>query len=325
MMKIVLLICLLALFGVTLSIEYKCNRRATCGCSKRSTAVLTKIVGGEPVDQANPWGWIGSLRRDNVHSCGASLLTPWFAITAAHCVEDIESLSTLSINFGITNIYHIGQLRNIVEIFKHWHYNRTSSTNDLALLRLDEPVDVVNSDVSVICLPRQSEFNLRLAEYPPIGVNLVAIGWGRLDYFDLMFSTVLQQVTLRSVGSAEPFCAKQNLSREVQFCAGYPDGGRDTCKGDSGGPLMLFKNGRWQLIGVTSTGGICGSPDTPGIYTRIAYYDSFIHQIINVDNAPRPILKQGHVELPFISNSKSFYQNSFIELALLLLLFLFFL
>ena len=311
MMKFLLLACLLSVFDVTLSIEYKCNRRATCGCSKRSTAILTKIVGGEPVDEANPWRWIGSLRRDNVHSCGASLVTPWFAITAAHCLEDIQSLSTLSLNFGVTDLSYTGQLRNIVEIFKHPYYVPHPLANDLALLRLDEPIDTTNSDVSVICLPKPSEFNLRLAEYPPVGVNLVAIGWGTLDYFDPLFSPILRQVTLRSVGSTEAFCEKKNLSKASQFCAGYPEGGRDTCKGDSGGPLMLFKNGRWQLIGVTSTGGVCGMPNTPGVYTRIAYYDSFINEIINTGSAFRPLLKQAQVELPPLSNSNAFYPKSF--------------
>jgi secreted trypsin-like serine protease len=120
-------------------------------------------------------------------------------------------------------------------------------------------------------------------------------------------------VTLQAIARTDASCTDMINNDTVQFCAGYPDGGRDTCKGDSGGPLMLFKNGRWQLIGLTSYGGICGSPGFPGIYTRIAYYDLYIEQIINSNNTFLTYPKQIDVNITSYSNTETFYRKSKIE------------
>jgi secreted trypsin-like serine protease len=76
---------------------------------------------------------------------------------------------------------------------------------------------------------------------------------------------------------------------------------------------MLFKDDRWQLVGITSYGGICGSPGFAGVYTRIAYYVSFIQEIINSNDTYVPNLKQINVDNKAGSNSETFYQKSKIE------------
>jgi secreted trypsin-like serine protease len=320
MMIIVGVLYLLSLFDVATSVDYICDRRASCGCSKQVTAILTKIVGGEPVGIPHSWGWMASLRRDSMHSCGASLLTPWFVITAAHCLDDIESLSRITLNFGTIDYLTIGELRSITKMIIHPLYDQTLKTNDLAILRLNKPIDLIKSNISCICLPERSEFDLRsVAQYPPVGVNLIAIGWGMTSFAMRLPSPVLRQVTLQSMDPNEVACTNQINDDVLQFCAGYPEGGRDTCRGDSGGPLMLFTNGRWQLTGITSYGGICGSPETAGIYTRVAYYDSFIQEIIQSNETLVPNTKDTDGNIERSSNTNSIYQKASVELPFFLL------
>jgi secreted trypsin-like serine protease len=330
-MLIVFILYLFALFDVTTPTDYTCDHDAICGCSKQSTITISKIIGGEPDNILHSWGWIASLRRNKIHSCGASLLAPWYAITAAHCVFDITSLSHLSLNFGITNLATIGQLRNVTKVYIHPLFDQQLLTNDLAILRLNKAIDLNNSDISTICLPNTSEFNLDLAEYPPTGVNLIAIGWGITEPFTELPSPILRQVTLQAMASNDTSCTNTINDDIRQFCAGYSEGGKDTCKGDSGGPLMFFQNGRWQLTGLTSYGGICGSPGFAGVYTRVAYYDSYIQEIINsndsyiqevVNSNDTYIITSKDIDEANIpgSNTERFYQKSKIEFVFMFIL-----
>ena len=62
------------------------------------------------------------------------------------------------------------------------------------------------------------------------------------------------------------------------MCAGLPEGGKDACGGDSGGPLLVKRNEdpTWYQIGIVSHGYGCGLPDSPGIYTIVADYLDWI-------------------------------------------------
>lgn len=64
--------------------------------------------------------------------------------------------------------------------------------------------------------------------------------------------------------------------RDTQLCAGGLRG-KDTCSGDSGGPLMKRIKSSYYLYGIVSFGpSKCGTKDVPGVYTSVVKYIEWI-------------------------------------------------
>jgi len=53
------------------------------------------------------------------------------------------------------------------------------------------------------------------------------------------------------------------------ICAAVPEGGKDSCNGDSGGALVLKKSGKH--VGILPWGAGCESKIFPGVYTNTAH------------------------------------------------------
>ena len=105
-------------------------------------------------------------------------------------------------------------------------------------------------------------------------------------------SETLQYVKLPVVEQAE--CEASYASRSLaynitrnMFCAGFYEGGRDTCLGDSGGAFVMQDEGqqRWAVFGLVSWGGPedCGSQRVYGVYTRVSNYISWILTHLDTD------------------------------------------
>lgn len=54
-------------------------------CGRKYAGISTQIVGGEPAEEY-AWPWQVAMLENGEHICGASLIDPWWIITAAHCV-----------------------------------------------------------------------------------------------------------------------------------------------------------------------------------------------------------------------------------------------
>ncbi|XP_015422493.1 PREDICTED: transmembrane protease serine 9 [Myotis davidii] len=242
-------------------------------CGLAPVAALTRIVGGSAAGLGE-WPWQVSLwLRRREHRCGAVLVAERWLLSAAHCFDVYGDPKQWVAFLGTPFLSGAeGQLERVARIYKHPFYNLYTLDYDVALLELAGPVHRSRL-VRPICLPEP-------APRPPNGARCVITGWGSVREGGSM-ARQLQKAAVRLL--SEQACRRyypvQISSR--MLCAGFPQGGVDSCSGDAGGPLACREpSGQWVLTGVTSWGYGCGRPHFPGVYTRVAAVRGWITQNI---------------------------------------------
>ncbi|CAF0921615.1 unnamed protein product [Adineta steineri] len=274
------LFCLFSIFQATHQTSYPCDPNASCGCSQFPVNAYARIVNGEDAGY-NTWSWAVSLEVGD-YLCGGTIIDESYIVTAAHCLDHNLRPSDIKVHAGSLKVME-GTQRSVSQFYMHPSYNKAEHTNDIALIKLDRPLDLSNRDLAKICLPKIASTS---EEYPVASTPLLTVGWGTLSSGGDI-SRTLQQVTVRAVGAETTYCQYVIKNPMLQLCAGImPAGGKDTCQGDSGGPLMMFNSKQeWELVGVVSYGKGCGLPRFPGVYTRVSSYLDWINQTIQ-HNSP---------------------------------------
>ncbi|XP_046634892.1 serine proteinase stubble-like isoform X2 [Daphnia pulicaria] len=258
------------------------NYREVCGRPKYQYP-SARIVGGTTT-QYGQWPWQVSLRQWRtatfLHKCGAALLNENWAITAAHCVDNVQP-DDLLLRMGeydlATDEEEYPYIERKVQIVaSHPQFDSRTFEYDLALLRFYDPVRF-QPNIVPICLPPPSEVDF-------VGRTAYVTGWGRL-YEDGPLPSKMQQVSVPVINNTD--C--ENMYRRAGYvehipnifiCAGYADGKRDSCEGDSGGPMVIQEEQSWVLAGVISWGIGCAEANQPGVYTRISEFREWIDKII---------------------------------------------
>lgn len=247
--------------------------QASCG-AKNGDQDANRIVGGITTQQGE-WPWIAGLFNAGRHICGGSLIDDRHILTAAHCVAQMNSwdVARLTVRLGDYDIKTPHEVRHIEKrvkrVVRHRGFDMRTLYNDVAILTLNEPVEF-SETVRPVCLP--SGANLY------VGKKATVIGWGSLREGGVAPGK-LQQVTIpiwsngvckQKYGSAAPGGIVDSF-----LCAG--EANRDSCSGDSGGPLMV-NDGRWTQVGIVSWGIGCGKGQYPGVYTRVTHFLPWIYK-----------------------------------------------
>ncbi len=237
-----------------------------------SETVTPYIIGGNTAGSTD-WPWMTALvyKSDVQVFCGGSLIAKDWVLTAAHCVVG-KTGAALEALINRANVLSTqGERIAIKQTVIHPAYNSVTQENDIALLKLA---------TSAQADPIETLPDFSSQDNP--GQNAVALGWGNTLTYREFFPNDLQQVILPIVSNAT--CQEHMTGiQDDMLCAGLAEGGKDTCKGDSGGPLIVFdtESNSWRQAAITSFGKpVCAAKGYYGVYTRLKLYKSFITDTI---------------------------------------------
>ncbi|KAL5285029.1 TMPRSS6.2 family protein [Megaselia abdita] len=254
-------------FGVNKGPTNRCGQ-CTCGLPNKN-----RIVGGTAV-RSNKYPWTVQLLqgRNGRLFCGGTLIHEQYVLTAAHCIHGMRWQNIhVRMNQYDRNSQGGAITKSLLSANVHSGYNTNTLENDIAVLKLSEPVKI-NGDIRPACLPPSETFNV---DYKTATVA----GWG-LTQEQGSTSNILREVDVPVITNAQCRQTKyKTMIKESMLCAGnVQTGGKDACQGDSGGPLIVNDNGYYKLTGVVSFGYGCAKPDAPGVYTRVSKYLKWIYQ-----------------------------------------------
>ncbi|XP_049530778.1 CLIP domain-containing serine protease B9-like [Anopheles darlingi] len=264
-------------------------KKNECGVS-----IGMRIYGGENAD-IDEFPWLALMQYENrrgerKYSCGGSLINKRYVLTAAHCViGEVERKEGKLVGVRLGEYNTDSEIdcvqeedeqicadppidTGIEKVLPHPQYDEPSHSNDIALVRLDKTI-VFSDFVQPVCLP--------LSDFRPSrtdDVNFVT-GFGRT--LKGKRSAIKQKLGIKVYDHdrcREKYATQKAVITTNQICAGG-EFAKDSCHGDSGGPLMKLQR-VWYLEGVVSYGNRCGLEDWPGIYTHVPAFMPWVRSNI---------------------------------------------
>lgn len=263
-----------------------------CGARYISNDIEAKRIVGGQISSPGAWPWQVALLQNNTQTCGGSLVSPEWVVSASHCFVG-SGLSKNPNHWTVTLGEHhlknedwFEQAREVKAIYLHPQYknsaNKVSDNKlksippdyDVAVLHLKTPAILDNFVFPICLLPPGFKFS--------VGKECYVSGWGHTQWRgpkpDILREARVKLVHPDKCNSEESY---NGAIHNRALCAGFEKGGVDACQYDSGGPLACEEEGLWYLTGVVSWGHKCGDPHKYGVYADMEVMTDWVREVIS--------------------------------------------
>jgi len=236
----------------------------------------TRIVDGQEADP-NTWPWMVQLEYYDNFNCGGVIVGENLVLTAGHCCANYNQIKRIRGKVGSLD-KGSGKIIEFKKKVMHPKYNTPNGEfeHDICLLFPTKPIEKIAGSIDRACLPNLDE------QRPPAGTRCWTAGFGAM-WWEGDSPTKLMEVDVKLFSSVT--CAATNAGKyfdsSMHTCAGWPEGRKDSCSGDSGGPLIcVSKDNQPVLWGLTSFGIRCGERNSPGVYARVEKYMNWVAEVV---------------------------------------------
>ncbi|KAG5684158.1 hypothetical protein PVAND_013399 [Polypedilum vanderplanki] len=255
-----------------------------------------RIVGGERADLREfPWHALIKYKIGRIfkYTCASSLISTRYALTCAHCITQLPArYEIVAVRLGEYDLTTDPDCQHdddtgksdcnppvqdieIERLIPHSLYNNPRFSNDIGLVRMARDAEISQS-VIPICLPvNQKMYQVLSNKYTVTGFGLTESGRDS----DTLLKILVPKVSRETCQS---FHRSVIQLAEGHTCYGG-EGIIDSCKGDSGGPLInyVIVDGTLKAVqmGIVASGhSDCGRgiQGYPGIYTDVKFYMNWI-------------------------------------------------
>ncbi|TMQ19988.1 MAG: serine protease [Deltaproteobacteria bacterium] len=216
----------------------------TARADDAATGPRAPVIGG---DSAKPGQWpdvaaiLFPLSSGDEPLCTGTLIAPSVVITAAHCYDPRDPPLPDNVLIGTSSLARKGDGETIA-IKRAYVYPDPSDTEDIAVLVLARPSSRA---------PRKIATGWGTVDIVN-GAPITVVGFGAIDPDGMNFVNELQEATTTITDADCSASSGCNPGAQPAGELGAGGMGKDTCPGDSGGPLYLMTSYGPILAGVTS-------------------------------------------------------------------------
>lgn len=246
----------------------------------------TKIIGGTTaLIETLPYQVALLNGNGTAQFCGGAIIDSQWIMTASHCLTQLSGPSDILIGYS-SEVLKDDNMKyaTVAQIIIHEEYNSSSQENDIALLRLNAPLEL-SQRAKIVPMLTASQAAAGLTDE---GVMTTVSGWGNtVTTQNFIAPDTLQVVNVPIVSNqAANDAYGRGMITDDMLAAGILGvGGKDACQGDSGGPLVVEdQDGNAILAGVVSWGYGCADPNFPGLYSRVSYFEDWIASKLGNNN-----------------------------------------